>query len=74
MPSTVLFISGMKAETVTVEHIPCSVLSMTFFDRLQENNIVRENGNIAKCFDDVADGFTVSDELRKVTYSFRTSG
>ena len=39
---------------------------MTFFDRLQENDIVRENGNIVKCFDDVADGFTVSDELRKV--------
>ena len=39
---------------------------MAFFDRLQEKGIVRDNGNIVKCFDDVAEGFTVSDELRKV--------
>lgn len=49
-----------------VEYVPCSVISMDFFDRLQQNNIVRENGSILKCFDDFVDGFVVSDELRKV--------
>lgn len=49
--------------------IPCSISSMSFFDRiLDENNkIVRTEGCIRQCLDDVIDGFTVSDELRKVS-------
>lgn len=49
-----------------VEQLACSVLSMSFFDRLQENGIVRESGHICKCFDDYYEDFTISDKLREV--------
>lgn len=56
----------MKASTVSVEMVSCSVTSMDFFDRLQEQGIVRESGNIRKCFDEFYEDFVISDELRKV--------
>lgn len=39
---------------------------MTFFDRLQDDNVVRESGAIQKCFDEYYQDMIVSDELRKV--------
>ena len=51
----------MKAEVV-----PCTVLSMTFFDRLYNDHVVRESGAIQKCFDEYYFDMVVSDELRKV--------
>ena len=57
---------GIKADSIKAEQVSCSVVSMSFFDRLQENGIIRENGSIVKCFDEFCDGFTISDELRKV--------
>nr|XP_034329317.1 cilia- and flagella-associated protein 300-like [Crassostrea gigas] len=57
---------GIPATSVTAEPVPCSVLSMTFFDRLTENNVVRESGHISKCFDEFCGEFTISDELRKM--------
>ena len=59
---------GMKAAKVSVDELACSVLSMTFFDRLFESGIVREQGHISKCFDEYFDDYTISDELRKVIY------
>lgn len=47
------------------EPVSCTVMSMTFFDRLYDNNVVRESGHIVKCFDDFYEDFIVSDELRK---------
>ena len=64
------FFSGQTAKMVTVELIPCSVLSMDYFDRLYEKNIVRESGYIVKCFDEYLDDFTISDELRKVLHMY----
>lgn len=55
----------MKAHTVKVEQVPCSVLSMAFFDRLY-GTIVRDSGALRKCFDEFYEDFTISDELRKV--------
>lgn len=55
-----------KVHSVKVEEIPCTVLSMEFFDRLKEYNIVRESGHISKCFDEYYEGIQISDELRKV--------
>ncbi|ELT98022.1 hypothetical protein CAPTEDRAFT_204568 [Capitella teleta] len=57
---------GATAKSVSVDQIPCTQLSMSFFDRLQENGIVRESGRISKCFDEQWEDFSVSDELRKV--------
>jgi len=56
---------GVKAESVDIEPIQCSVLSMSFFDRLETAKIVRESGMIQKCFDEYFENFVISDELRK---------
>lgn len=53
-------------EHVKVETLNCSVTSMKFFDRLKEDGVVRESGSISKCFDEIQDGITISDELRKM--------
>ena len=65
----VLLFLGMKSETVKAEVVPCSVLSMTFFDRLY-GSVARDSGALCKCFDEFYEEFTVSDELRKVNASF----
>lgn len=48
-------------------NVPCTQLSMSFFDRLYDEDIVRDNGHIVKCLDSFCDPFLVSDELRKVS-------
>jgi cilia- and flagella-associated protein 300 len=58
---------GTPAKSVAAELLPCTALSLTFFDRLYNNEVVRESGNIVKCFDDYYEDIVVSDELRKVT-------
>ena len=59
--------SGVKAERVEVKVIPCTVLSMAFFDKLFEGEIARESGEIKKCFDEFMNEFTISDNLRQVS-------
>ncbi|KAK6633224.1 hypothetical protein RUM44_003825 [Polyplax serrata] len=53
---------------IEAQTVPCTVSSMSFFDRIQNerNKIIRGEGNIRQCLDDVIDGFLVSDELRKM--------
>ena len=50
-----------------VEEVECSVLSMEFFDRLQNGEIVRETGQIIRCLDQFVDDVTIADELRRVS-------
>ncbi|XP_068687244.1 cilia- and flagella-associated protein 300-like isoform X2 [Montipora foliosa] len=57
---------NVKVSSITAKVISCSVTSMGFFDRLQEQGIIRESGKIRKCFDEFYDDFVISDELRKV--------
>nr|CAB3230193.1 uncharacterized protein C11orf70 homolog [Phallusia mammillata] len=52
--------------SVDIEQLKCSVTSMDFFDKLKKEGIVRENGSICKCFDEMYEGITISDELRKM--------
>lgn len=56
-----------KIEAISV---PCTQLSMSFFQRLYDENIVRESGHIVKCLDSFCDPFLISDELRKVSKEF----
>ncbi|KAK3739647.1 hypothetical protein RRG08_010147, partial [Elysia crispata] len=56
----------VKAERVEVKVIPCTVLSMAFFDKLFEGEIARESGEIKKCFDEFMNEFTISDNLRQM--------
>ncbi|XP_001366122.2 cilia- and flagella-associated protein 300 isoform X2 [Monodelphis domestica] len=57
---------GEEVKRIEVIHIPCTQISMAFFDRLYSEEIVRENGHIVKCLDNFCDPFVISDELRKV--------
>ncbi|XP_074111603.1 cilia- and flagella-associated protein 300 [Cotesia typhae] len=58
--------SNLTADEVEIKQIPCSIMSMTFFDKLKnlDNNIIHATGNIRQKFDDFVDGILVSDNLR----------
>ncbi|EEB10918.1 conserved hypothetical protein [Pediculus humanus corporis] len=53
---------------VYTEIVPCTISSMTFFDRIlkEENKIIRIDGVIRNCLDDYKNGFLIADELRKM--------
>lgn len=62
------FFEKGKIEKINMEVVPCTVSTMAFFDRIldEENQIVRGEGNIRHCLEDIVDGFLVADQLRKV--------
>lgn len=62
-----LYIPGSKVTRVEATVVPCTQISMTFFDRLYSEGVVRENGYIVKCYDDYYDDILIADELRKVS-------
>ncbi|XP_063979114.1 cilia- and flagella-associated protein 300-like [Diachasmimorpha longicaudata] len=59
---------GIVADAVEINPIPCTVLSMSFFEKLQdpENNIVCNSGNIRQKYEEQIDGIFVADNLRKM--------
>ncbi|XP_032766807.1 cilia- and flagella-associated protein 300 isoform X1 [Rattus rattus] len=57
---------GTEVKKIEAISVPCTQLSMSFFQRLYDENIVRESGHIVKCLDSFCDPFLISDELRKV--------
>ncbi|XP_005300402.2 transcriptional coactivator YAP1 isoform X7 [Chrysemys picta bellii] len=57
---------GTKVKKIEAIVVPCTQVSMSFFDRLYSEGVVRETGHIVKCYDDYYDGIPISDELRKV--------
>ncbi|XP_042538929.1 cilia- and flagella-associated protein 300-like isoform X1 [Dipodomys merriami] len=57
---------GTEVQKIEATNVPCTQLSMSFFNRLYEEDIVRDSGHIVKCLDSFCDPFMVSDELRKV--------
>ncbi|XP_062983909.1 cilia- and flagella-associated protein 300 isoform X2 [Elgaria multicarinata webbii] len=56
----------INVRKVEVKNVLCTQVSMSFFDRLYCEGVVRETGNIVKCFDEYHDGMLIADELRKV--------
>ena len=60
-------------EKVDSQPVPATITTMDLFDRLYTNSIVRENGAISKCFDDEVEGFSFSDELRRLILSTESS-
>lgn len=54
-----------EIDGVLVEEVPCSVLSMDFFDVLWKSGVVRESGSVVKCFDEPYGDFLISDRLRE---------
>ncbi|KAM5224191.1 cilia- and flagella-associated protein 300 isoform 2-T2 [Hipposideros larvatus] len=57
---------GTEVKKIDAINVPCTQLSMSFFNRLYSEDIVRDCGHIVKCFDSFCDPFLISDELRKV--------
>ncbi|XP_055971142.1 cilia- and flagella-associated protein 300 [Sorex fumeus] len=57
---------GTEVKKIEAINVPCTQISMSFFNRLYAENIVRDNGHIVKCLDSFCDPFVISDELRKV--------
>ncbi|KAM9768359.1 cilia- and flagella-associated protein 300 isoform 1-T1 [Dama dama] len=57
---------GTEVKKIEAINVPCTQLSMSFFHRLYDEAIVRDNGYIVKCLDCFCDPFLISDELRKV--------
>ncbi|CAF0853438.1 unnamed protein product, partial [Didymodactylos carnosus] len=57
---------NQRAQNVSVQQLNTNICSLSFFDRLFNGNIVRENGQIRKCVDEYQNEFIISDELRKV--------
>lgn len=53
--------------------VPCTEISMSFFDRLYTEGLVRETGHIVKCYDEYYDDILISDELRKVSTAMNNS-
>jgi hypothetical protein len=61
-----LLSKGKPAERVEVQDVDCTLLSVDIFDRLYRGDIVRDNGEIRKCFDEYYEEIQISDELRKM--------
>ncbi|KAI4497237.1 hypothetical protein M0802_007721 [Mischocyttarus mexicanus] len=59
---------GIIASTVDVEQIPCSVINMSFFDKLRnpDKGIISSSGVIRKRYDREIHDFLVSDKLREM--------
>ncbi|NXU57202.1 CF300 protein, partial [Turnix velox] len=57
---------GSKVTKTEGTVVPCTQISMSFFDRLYSEGVVRETGHIVKCYDDYYDDILISDELRKL--------
>ncbi|XP_040400108.1 cilia- and flagella-associated protein 300 isoform X2 [Cygnus olor] len=57
---------GSKVTKIEAIVVPCTQISMSFFDRLYTEGLVRETGHIVKCYDEYYDDILISDELRKV--------
>ncbi|XP_025152809.1 uncharacterized protein C11orf70 homolog [Harpegnathos saltator] len=61
---------GIQASDVEIKQIPCTVLSMNFFNKLKDpnNGIIYSSGIISKRYDMQVEDFLVSDNLRGVSY------
>lgn len=59
---------GIIASEVELNQIPCTILSMNFFEKLKnpENNIVYSSGSIRPKCEEQINGIFVSDNLRRV--------
>nr|XP_005579499.1 PREDICTED: uncharacterized protein C11orf70 homolog [Macaca fascicularis] len=57
---------GTEVKKIEATNVPCTQLSMSFFHRLYDGDIVRDSGHIVKCLDSFCDPFLISDELRRV--------
>ncbi|XP_014472654.1 PREDICTED: uncharacterized protein C11orf70 homolog [Dinoponera quadriceps] len=57
---------GIQASSVEIKQVPCTVLNMTFFNKLKDpsNGITYSSGTISKRYDTQVEDFLISDNLR----------
>ncbi|XP_050587168.1 cilia- and flagella-associated protein 300-like [Bombus affinis] len=57
---------GIVASNIEIKPVPCSVLNMTFFNKLKDpkNGVVHKSGIICKRYDMEVENFLISDNLR----------
>ena len=70
---TVVNMEGLVFEKVDSQLVPATITNMDFFNPLYTNSVVRQNGDICKCFDEVVEEFLISDELRRLILSAESS-
>lgn len=60
-------VTGLPSSPTVVDSnlLSTSIMSMDFFDRINDSNIATSSGSIRGCFDEVYDGITVGDKLRE---------
>lgn len=56
----------LKVKDVTKASVPCTALSMAFFDRLYEHDVLRANGAIKGCAPEYVDSMEINSQLTKV--------
>ena len=56
---------GGEAAEVSHSQLATETLSMTFFDRIEENGLLSVGGNLKKCYDEYYDGVLSSDLLHE---------
>lgn len=63
---------GIQASSVEIKQVPCSVLCMSFFNKLKDpdNGIIRGSGTICKRYDMQIEEFLVSDNLHGVRHFY----
>jgi hypothetical protein len=63
-----LGITGLPEDPLTLDIMrrETTVLTMDFFDKLRDADIVTPSGNIRGCYEEVFDGITVGDKLREM--------
>eukprot|EP00903_Cladosiphon_okamuranus_P011948 g11222.t1 len=55
-----------SVDSVQLEPLKCTAMSMDFFNCVVEKGVVSKSGNIRGCFPEVFEGVTVSDKLREL--------
>ena len=60
-------VNGLPSSPTVVDSnlLSTSIMSMDFFDRINDSDIATSSGSIRGCFDEVFDGITVGDKLRE---------
>lgn len=60
-----IFGTASSPTLINFDVLDTSIMSMDFFDRIMDSDLVSSSGNIRGCFDEVFDGITVGDKLRE---------
>eukprot|EP00051_Salpingoeca_urceolata_P019039 m.272851 g.272851 ORF g.272851 m.272851 type:complete len:259 (+) comp19334_c0_seq3:164-940(+) len=59
---------GQQATGVDFDPVPCTQLSMEFFDRLYECGVLRADGAIKGCIPEYVEGLAINNELEKAMF------